>query len=77
MKKEIDYNHLSESFMVAFVHAFRRDSNMSTARLDVGINLLREAIRIQNARNLEVGPISEMSDVDLQEIIKRIDLFLS
>ena len=73
MKKEIDYNHLSESFIVAFVQSFRLDGNMSVQRLDVGINLMREAIRIQHARNLEVGPINPTTNEDLKEIIKRVD----
>lgn len=73
LKNEIDYNHLSESFIVAFVQAFRRDGNMSTARLDVGINLLREAIRIQYVKNIEAGPVNQMQEEELNEVIKRVD----
>jgi len=58
LKKQIGYKQLSESFIVAFVQSFRRDSNMSTDRLDIGITLLQEVITIQTIRNNKAGPLN-------------------
>lgn len=46
VREEVTYNHLAELFMIDFVKSFRMFSSMSVNRLQIGLNTLREAVRL-------------------------------